>query len=56
VILPDEHFLTPPQVTAMDDQFGTHRLYGKTVHEGGDRAGYCEQGQFAKTDDSPKYQ
>jgi HTH-like domain len=23
--LPDEHFLAPPQVTAMDEQFGTHR-------------------------------
>jgi len=26
VILPDERFLAPPQVTAMDEQFGTHRL------------------------------
>ena len=25
------------------------------MHEGCDRAGYREQGQFAKTDDSPKY-
>jgi hydrogenase small subunit len=25
------------------------------VHEGGDRAGYCEQDQFAKINDSPKY-
>jgi hypothetical protein len=24
--MPDDHFLAPPQVTAMDDQFGTHRL------------------------------
>jgi hypothetical protein len=26
VILPDDRFFAPPQVTAMDDQFGTHKI------------------------------
>jgi len=26
VILPADHFLSPPQVTAIDDQFGTHNV------------------------------
>jgi hypothetical protein len=28
VIMPDDHFLAPPQVTATDDQFGTHTQDG----------------------------
>jgi len=38
----------------LDEQLRPQWLYGNTVHEGCDRAGYYEQGEFAKTYDSPK--
>lgn len=38
----------------LDDQLRPTWLFGTTVHEGCDRAGYYEQGQFATTYDSPK--
>ena len=38
----------------LDEHLRPQWLYGKTVHEGCDRAGYYEQGEFAKTYDSPK--
>ena len=31
MILPDEHFLAPPQVTAMDEQSGTHRVLHRVL-------------------------
>lgn len=38
----------------LDDKLRPTWLFGATVHEGCDRAGYYEQGQFALTYDSPK--
>ncbi|WP_432145825.1 hydrogenase expression protein HypE [Streptomyces sp. bgisy084] len=38
----------------LDEQLRPTWLFGETVHEGCDRAGYYEQGQFATTYDSPK--
>jgi hydrogenase small subunit len=38
----------------LDDQLRPQWLFGNTVHEGCDRAGYYEQGEFAATYDSPK--
>ena len=38
----------------LDDQLRPTWLFGKTVHEGCDRAGYYEQGDFAKEYGSPK--
>jgi len=40
----------------LDDQFRPTWLFGKTVHEGCDRAGYYEQGDFAMDYNSPKCQ
>lgn len=40
----------------LDDQLRPTWLFGKTVHEGCDRAGYYEQGDFAKDYNSPKCQ
>src|SRR5881227_4275569 len=40
----------------LDDQLRPQWLFGKTVHEGCDRAGYYEQGDFAKDYNSPKCQ
>jgi hydrogenase small subunit len=37
----------------LDEQLRPRWLYGATVHEGCDRAGYYEQGAFAETYDSP---
>ena len=37
----------------LDDQLRPTWLFGATVHEGCDRAGYYEQGQFASAYDSP---
>ncbi|WP_405622761.1 hydrogenase expression protein HypE [Streptomyces sp. NBC_00076] len=38
----------------LDDKLRPTWLFGATVHEGCDRAGYYEQGQFALSYDSPK--
>jgi len=38
----------------LDDQLRPKWLFGHTVHEGCDRAGYYEQGDFADTYSSPK--
>jgi hydrogenase small subunit len=38
----------------LDDQLRPTWLFGKTVHEGCDRAGYYEQGDFAADYNSPK--
>ena len=38
----------------LDDELRPTWLFGKTVHEGCDRAGYYEQGDFADTYGSPK--
>ena len=38
----------------LDDHLRPQWLFGATVHEGCDRAGYYEQGQFAEEYDSPK--
>ena len=38
----------------LDDQLRPNWLFGKTVHEGCDRAGYYEQGDFANEYGSPK--
>ncbi len=38
----------------LDDQLRPTWLFGKTVHEGCDRAGYYEQGDFATSYSSPK--
>ncbi len=43
-------------VIPLDDQLRPQWLFGKTVHEGCDRAGYYEQGDFAKDYNSPKCQ
>jgi hydrogenase small subunit len=40
----------------LDDQLRPTWLFGKTVHEGCDRAGYYEQGDFAQDYNSPKCQ
>jgi hydrogenase small subunit len=40
----------------LDDQLRPTWLFGKTVHEGCDRAGYYEQGDFARDYNSPKCQ
>jgi hydrogenase small subunit len=40
----------------LDRQLRPTWLFGKTVHEGCDRAGYYEQGDFAKDYNSPKCQ
>ncbi|HEX8917373.1 MAG TPA: hydrogenase expression protein HypE [Chloroflexota bacterium] len=41
-------------VIPLDEQLRPTWLFGKTVHEGCDRAGYYEQGDFAKEYGSPK--
>ena len=38
----------------LDEQLRPTWLFGKTVHEGCDRAGYYEQGDFAREYGSPK--
>ena len=38
----------------LDDQLRPKWLFGQTVHEGCDRGGYYEQGDFAKSYSSPK--
>ena len=38
----------------LDDKLRPTLLFGKTVHEGCDRAGYYEQGDFAHDYNSPK--
>jgi hydrogenase small subunit len=38
----------------LDDQLRPKWLFGRTVHEGCDRGGYYEQGDFAKSYSSPK--
>ncbi len=38
----------------LDDQLRPQWLFSATVHEGCDRGGYYEQGEFASTYDSPK--
>jgi hydrogenase small subunit len=38
----------------LDDNFRPTWLFGKTVHEGCNRAGYYEQGDFAQSYNSPK--
>jgi hydrogenase small subunit len=38
----------------LDDQLRPQWLFGKTVHEGCDRAGYYEQADFASEHGSPK--
>ena len=38
----------------LDDQLRPTWLFGKTVHEGCDRAGYYEQGDFAEEYGSPQ--
>ncbi|MGH3663317.1 MAG: hydrogenase expression protein HypE [Micromonosporaceae bacterium] len=43
-------------VIPLDDQLRPTWLFGKTVHEGCDRAGYYEQGDFAQDYNSPKCQ
>ncbi|MFF4772763.1 hydrogenase expression protein HypE [Microtetraspora fusca] len=40
----------------LDERLRPTWLFGKTVHEGCDRAGYYEQGDFAKDYNSPKCQ
>ncbi|KQC36761.1 hydrogenase expression protein HypE [Frankia sp. ACN1ag] len=40
----------------LDDQHRPQWIFGRTVHEGCDRAGYYEQGDFAKDYNSPKCQ
>ena len=40
----------------LDEQLRPQWIFGKTVHEGCDRAGYYEQGDFAKDYNSPKCQ
>src|ERR1700722_11468576 len=40
----------------LDDALRPQWIFGKTVHEGCDRAGYYEQGDFAKDYNSPKCQ
>jgi hydrogenase small subunit len=40
----------------LDDQLRPQWLFGRTVHEGCDRAGYYEQGDFARDYNSPKCQ
>ncbi|MDX6593978.1 MAG: hydrogenase small subunit [Gaiellales bacterium] len=40
----------------LDEQLRPQWLFGKTVHEGCDRAGYYEQADFAKDYNSPKCQ
>jgi hydrogenase small subunit len=44
--------LAPP--IPLDDKLRPTWLFGKTVHEGCDRAGYYEQGDFARDYNSPK--
>src|SRR5205807_1800774 len=44
--------LAPP--IRLDDQGRPTWLFGRTVHEGCDRAGYYEQGDFARAIGSPK--
>ena len=46
--------LAPP--IPLDDKLRPQWLFGKTVHEGCDRAAYYEQGDFAKDYSSPKCQ
>lgn len=41
-------------IIPLDDQYRPTWLFGKTVHEGCDRAGYYEQGDFALEYGSPK--
>jgi hydrogenase small subunit len=41
-------------IIPLDDQFRPTWLFGKTVHEGCDRGGYYEQGDFAHEYGSPK--
>ena len=41
-------------VIPLDDQLRPTWIFGKTVHEGCDRAGYYEQGDFAHDYNSPK--
>ena len=41
-------------VIPLDDQLRPQWIFGKTVHEGCDRAGYYEQGDFARDYNSPK--
>ncbi len=41
-------------IIPLDDQLRPTWLFGKTVHEGCDRAGYYEQADFAKEYGSPK--
>jgi len=43
-------------VIPLDDQLRPQWIFGKTVHEGCDRAGYYEQGDFASDYNSPKCQ
>ncbi|MEV5240800.1 hydrogenase expression protein HypE [Streptomyces cinnamoneus] len=43
-------------VIPLDEQLRPTWLFGKTVHEGCDRAAYYEQGDFAKDYNSPKCQ
>ncbi|MGN6380649.1 MAG: hydrogenase expression protein HypE [Gaiellales bacterium] len=43
-------------VIPLDEALRPQWLFGKTVHEGCDRAGYYEQGDFAKDYNSPKCQ
>ena len=43
-------------VIPLDDHLRPQWLFGKTVHEGCDRAGYYEQGDFAGDYNSPKCQ
>ena len=43
-------------VIPLDDQLRPQWIFGKTVHEGCDRAGYYEQGDFAQDYNSPKCQ
>ena len=40
----------------LDEALRPQWIFGKTVHEGCDRAGYYEQGDFAKDYNSPKCQ
>jgi hydrogenase small subunit len=46
---------TAPMIP-LDEQLRPTWLFGKTVHEGCDRAGYYEQGDFAQDYNSPKCQ
>jgi hydrogenase small subunit len=43
-------------VIPLDEKLRPQWLFGKTVHEGCDRAGYYEQGDFAHDYNSPKCQ